>query len=124
MNVLKIVLIIIGVILIICICMIPFDMVQQKKLKNMVIKEVDLNTYNDGEYVGEFKLHRWQYTVKVNIKEQKITNIEIADKTLQNKYSQKVIAKVIEEQKVNIDTVSGATISDKALLKAIENALD
>jgi len=31
---------------------------------------------------------------------------------------------VIEKQKVNIDTVSGATVNTKAMLKAIEDALD
>jgi len=34
-----------------------------------------------------------------------------------------VIDKVIDEQKTNVDEISGATTTSKALLKAVESAL-
>jgi uncharacterized protein with FMN-binding domain len=124
-KVFKVVLIMFGIILSICLIMIHFDLKHQKEIKNLVIKDIDLNEIEDGEYSGSFSKYRWNINVKVKIKDHKITNINFFNNTdISDNFKNKLINNVIEKQKVNIDTISGATVSTKALLKAIEDALD
>ena len=40
------------------------------------------------------------------------------------KAAEKVIEKIIEEQKIDVDAVSGATNSSTVIKKAVENALN
>jgi len=90
------------------------------------INEVDLSTLTDGTYTGTYEGGRWTNTVKVNIKDQRITAIEIVDDLLFSRPEvvDKILARVIDEQKVNVDVISEATVSSKAYLKAIELALE
>jgi len=89
------------------------------------INEVDLSALTDGTYTGTYEGGRWTNTVKVTIKDHRITDIEIVDDLLfsQPEVVDKILARVIDEQKVNVDVISEATISSKAYLKAIELAL-
>ena len=90
------------------------------------INKVDLSTLADGTYTGTYEGGRWTNTVKVNIKDQRITAIEIVDDLLFSRPEvvDKILARVIDEQKVNVDVISEATVSSKAYLKAIELALE
>jgi len=89
------------------------------------INEVNLSALTDGTYTGTYEGGRWTNTVKVTIKDQRITAIEIVDDLLfsQPEVVDKILARVIDEQKVNVDVISEATVSSKAYLKAIELAL-
>jgi len=89
------------------------------------INEVDLSALTDGTYTGTYEGGRWTNTVKVTIKDQRIKAIEIVDDLLfsQSEVVDKILARVIDEQKVNVDVISEATVSSKAYLKAIELAL-
>jgi uncharacterized protein with FMN-binding domain len=93
-------------------------------IKNMDIYSVDLTGVGDGTYTGAFKKGRWNSQVEVTVKDHKIVDIKVlnADPTV-NSISEDTVKKVIEAQKVDIDIVSGATVTTKALLKAIEDAL-
>ncbi len=90
------------------------------------INEVDLSALTDGTYTGTYEGGRWTNTVKVTIKDQRITAIEIVDDLLfsQPEVADKILARVKDEQKVNVDVISEATVSSKAYLKAIELALE
>ena len=93
-------------------------------VKNMPINNVDLGSVSDGTYTGAFKVGRWSSKVEVTVKDHKITDIKMvsADPTVTS-VSQDSVSKVIADQKLDIDIVSGATVTTKALLKSIENAL-
>jgi uncharacterized protein with FMN-binding domain len=90
------------------------------------INGIDLSNISDGKYTGSFNGYRWSNTVEVTISNKKITNITfvkgqtfgIAD------VENKLIKEVIDNQSTKVDTISGATISSKAILKAIENAIN
>ena len=89
------------------------------------INEVEISTLTDGTYTGTYESGRWTNTVKVTIKDQRITAIEIVNDLLfsQPEVVDKILARVIDEQKVKVDVISEATVSSKAYLKAIELAL-
>lgn len=114
------------IIVIVLVCLfglILLDLNNQKNVKKLSLNEVNLSQIKDGIYSGEYKKHRWEYKVKVEIKNSKIIDIKVEDKPVSS-YDDKVITKVIDDQKIDIDTVSGATINDKILLKSIESALN
>ncbi|NPV02900.1 MAG: FMN-binding protein [Brevinematales bacterium] len=96
-----------------------------KTIKDMPINDVDLSKLKDGVYKGEFNKGRWNYIVEVTVKGGRvtgITNVKAQYEELE-KFSQDMTKTIIEQQKVNIDALSAATIDSKAFLKAVENAL-
>ncbi|HHY44923.1 MAG TPA: FMN-binding protein [Firmicutes bacterium] len=97
----------------------------QSTIKEMQIADVDLSTVPDGVHEGSFKQGRWNYRVAVTVKDHKITRVELLskrDKMFEKMY-QTEFNRVLAAQSPNVDAFSGATVSSKALLKAIENAL-
>ncbi len=94
-------------------------------IKAMVINEVDINRMQDGTYTGNFDGRRWSNQVEVEIKGQEITSIKIAKdiKFPMEGIAEKIFNQVIEQQSTAVDVISGATVTSKAYLKSIENAL-
>jgi uncharacterized protein with FMN-binding domain len=110
--------------IILFVCFGIYLMQGQKEVLNTKINDIDLSTVNDGVYTGEFKGYRWSNAVEVTVKDHKITNIEFikGQQFRVEEVEDELINKVITNQSLNVDTVSGGTISSKAILKAIENA--
>ncbi|GAB4306926.1 FMN-binding protein [Pseudothermotoga elfii] len=100
------------------------------QIKKIEIKDIDLSQIKDGEYLGQYASGRWHYMVRVIVSGGEIKNIEILNEKSgfigMNAYKQlndEVISRVLKNQSLKIDAVTGATVSTKALLKALENAL-
>lgn len=90
------------------------------------ISNIDLRKIDDGIYNGKFSSGRWTNEVSVAVKDHQITGIEIIkDVTIPKpEWTQQLFNSVIEEQDIDVDVISGATVTCKAYLKAIENALN
>ena len=85
------------------------------------IDGVDLSAIPDGSYTGTYEYKRWTNTAVVHIKGHRIVAIELErDPT---GITDDIIRRVIEKQDTKVDAIAGATVSSKAYLKAIENAL-
>lgn len=97
-----------------------------EKGKDIVVNEVKTTRLIDGDYNGEYKSGRWSNEVKVTIKEGKISALEvIKDVTFPKpEWTKQLFDKVIEKQSTEVDVISGATVTSKAYLKSIENALN
>ena len=95
------------------------------KYKNMVINDVDLSKVPNGTYKGSFKGGRWSNTVEVTVKDHKITDIKITKDVLfkTSRVPGELFPRIKQAQSLKVDTVTGATVTSKAYLKAIENAL-
>ena len=96
------------------------------KYRKMEINTIDLSQIEDGTYQGEFTGGRWKNKLEVTVKDHTIANINLikASKTSgMADIGEKVIQQVKEKQSLQIDTVSGATVHTKSILKSIENAL-
>lgn len=80
----------------------------------------------DGFYVGDYVGGRWSNEVSVTIDNGRITHIEIFEDVTfpQEGLADELFEKVIGAQNTTVDAVSGATVTSKAYLKAIENALN
>lgn len=94
-----------------------------KEGKTVEINNVNIATLSDGEYNGKFSFSRWQSEVNVIVKNGKIMEIKLISPPLVPDISTQLFDEVIKNQRIDVDVVSGATVTSKAHLKAVENAL-
>ncbi len=89
------------------------------------INNVNLSDLEDGTYTGTYQGGRWSNTVEVTIKDNKILDIKVTDDVMisQSEVLDKILNRVIDRQRVDVDVISEATVTSKAYLKAIERAL-
>jgi uncharacterized protein with FMN-binding domain len=93
-------------------------------LKDIVITSPDLHTVADGTYRGDSKVGPVRVTLDVTVQDRAMTSIEIIRHfNGLGKKAEAIVPKIIEAQSLEVDVVSGATGSSKAILKAVENAL-
>jgi uncharacterized protein with FMN-binding domain len=87
----------------------------------------DLSNRADGVYRGEYSVSGTpnKATVEVTLQDKSITAIKIVRHFCSSigRKAEKITDKVIEQQSLSVDAISGATSSSIAILKAIENAL-
>ena len=86
--------------------------------------EIDIADVSDGTYIGEYDVNFIYAKVEVTVEDWEIVSINILEhRHERGKAAEKVIEKLIEEQKIDVDAVSGATNSSTVIKKAVENAL-
>ena len=95
------------------------------EIRRLVIAEVDLGKLADGAYTGSYHKGRWTYDVEVTIESHRITAVKNLNKRMETlkDWNEKAEAAMLNKQAINIDVVSGATITTKAFEKAVERAL-
>lgn len=92
-------------------------------LKALNINPVNISALPDGIYTGKYEFSRWKSEVSVSIQGGKLINIERLSEPLTPDVSEELFNTIIEEQKIDIDVITGATATSKAYMKSIENAL-
>lgn len=98
---------------------------QIARLKNLPVRQIDLAGIADGSYKGSFCLKRFCYAVEVTISSGAISDIVLLSNT-KSEYGEKAAVikdRIIEAQSLQVDVISGATISSKSIIKAVEKAL-
>jgi len=101
---------------------------EHEEARNLPLNAVDFSRLKDGSYVGEYAggMYKWRAnSVRVLVDSGKVSEIEpIAGVVDPGKEPAKVLYdRVISEQSMQVDTISGATLTSKAYLQAVENAL-
>lgn len=93
--------------------------------KNVSVSKVDMASVEDGSYVGKYNSGRWTNELKVSVKDHKITDISVIKDVMIPKqdWTAEIFRRVIQKQNTDVDTISGATVTSKAYLKSIEDAL-
>jgi len=96
----------------------------KRDVKNISIKNVDLEKVKNGQYTGACDVGYIKAVVKVQVKDHKIMDIKLVEhKNERGKKAEVILGKVIKAQSVKVDTITGATNSSKVILSAIETAL-
>ena len=96
----------------------------KKAIQEINIEEIDLTNVPDGTYLGECDAGYVYAKVEVLVSENKITSIKILEHgTERGKLAETIVDDILEQQKVSVDAVSGATNSSKVIEKAVSNAL-
>ncbi len=110
----------------------------RREIKNLPIAAIDFSVLRDGTYVGVYdggKSPMRGATVKVTVSSGEVTGIKVLKSAALDSDGKPVeLAKgltvadlfdsVIQEQSLQVDTISGATLTSKAHLKAVEAALE
>ena len=93
----------------------------------VTLRGIDLSGKPDGSYVGVNDFKRWSVTLVVHVKDERITSIDIEKDVAAagiTDCADEMFRRVIEAQDTKVDAVSGATVTSKSYLKAIEDAVD
>lgn len=97
----------------------------KKAVKETTFSDLDISNVPDGVYVGEYDVDFIYAKVEVTVQNGVITNIDILEhKNGRGKSAEIVVDRIIEEQKIDVDAVSGATNSSTVIKKAVENAVN
>lgn len=97
--------------------------------KNVPLDKVDFNRLKDGVYIGEYEggMHKWRENkAQVTVSGGKVTDIKFLSESTAYKDTDKRDAlydRVIRNQSLQVDTISGATLTANGYLMAVENAL-
>jgi uncharacterized protein with FMN-binding domain len=84
----------------------------------------DLTSLADGTYQGECNNGLVFVKVEVDVQNNAIAGVRILEhRTGMGKAAGRIVDSVTSSQSIEVDTVSGATLSSQTILKAIENAL-
>lgn len=83
------------------------------------------NSIKDGIYDGMASDGPVKVIAQVMIQDQRIANIKIFEhRTWKGKSAENIIpVRIIEQQSTRVDAVSGATVSSRAIMNAVENAV-
>ena len=96
----------------------------KKAMETIEIESVDILKLEDCMCAGSYDARIISATVQVTIKDGIITNIEIIEhKNEKGGAAEIIVEKILAEQTLEVDVISGATNSSKVILKAVENAL-
>lgn len=118
-------LIAIAIIVVFILMITAFFYIKSMKLPEIEIKSVDLKKVSDGSYTGEYKAGPVLAIVSVNVKNNKISDVRIVKHECGlGKKAEKITNEIQKSQSLNVDVISGATLSSKVILKAAETALE
>ena len=85
----------------------------------------DFSTIPDGTYEGSFTQNRWSYSVRVQVGAGILEDITVTHsnhETVAGKWNEQIVLEILQKQSLDIQGVTGATVTTKALLRSIENA--
>lgn len=102
-----------------------FLYMKSRPLPVINIGAVDVNKVGDGSYTGEYTSGPVTAVVKVNVSGHKITSLKIETHECgTGKKAESITKDIVKKQSLEVDVVSGATLSSKVILKAVEAALE
>lgn len=85
--------------------------------------DIDLAAAKDGVYTGHYDSGPVIVDVEVTVKDHAITDIKLVrHRTGQGQAAEAMPGKILAAQSIKVDVVSGATMSSKVILLAIEDA--
>ena len=108
----------------------------RREAAGIVIENVDFSRLKDGVYEGEYggtKDHLRDAKVQVRVTGGQLEKVDVTGGALAQKQTQEIrggqtlqslFDKVIQKRSLQVDAISGATITTKTHLKALENALE
>lgn len=96
----------------------------KRAVKETTIEEVNISDIPDGVYIGEYDVNFIYAKVEVDVSGGKIIDVRILEhRQERGKAAEAVANEIVDEQRIDVDTVSGATNSSIVIKKAVEVAL-
>ena len=95
-----------------------------EEINKLTIENISIRAVKDGNYQGAQNNFPVTAEVFVTVKDGKITEIKLLKHSHGPDHgADKITERVIAQQSLKVDAISGATYSSKVVLKAIEKAL-
>ena len=96
----------------------------KRAVKETTIEEVNILDIPDGVYIGEYDVNFIYAKVEVDVSGGKIIDVRILEhRQERGKAAEAVANEIVDEQRIDVDTVPGATNSSIVIKKAVEVAL-
>jgi len=102
---------------------------EHREAASLPLNAVHFDRLSDGTYHGVYAggMYKWRANeCDVTVANSKVTVIQLAgskDPGAENTDYEMLYDRVIKEQSLQVDTISGATLTSKAYLQCVENAL-
>jgi len=102
---------------------------EHKEARSLPLNAVDFGKLDDGTYHGAYAggMYGWRANAcDVTVANGRVTGIQLVasqDPGAENTDPEMLYDRVIAAQSLQVDTISGATLTSKAYLQAVENAL-
>jgi uncharacterized protein with FMN-binding domain len=102
---------------------------EHREARSLPLNAVDFGKLNDGTYHGTYAggMYKWRPNeCQVTVASGKVSDIQLLvsqDPGGKNTQHKALYDRVIQAQSLQVDTISGATLTSKAYLQAVENAL-
>lgn len=96
---------------------------------SLPLRQGNFGQLRDGTYTGEYAggMYKWRVnTVQIDVQDGKVANIQLKsskDPAAKNIDANTLYQRVIDAQSLDVDVLSGATLTSKAYLKAVEDAV-
>ena len=97
---------------------------QLSYFRNISVGQIDLSKMPDGVYTGEAE-YGFNYVVQVKIENGQLIGVEVKNNrdSFYANLAEGVTQKIIREQRIDNNAVTGATTTSRILQKAVESAL-
>lgn len=96
----------------------------RQAVRETTFEDINISDIPDGVYIGEYDVDFIYAKVEVTVQNGEITNINILEHRHERGKTAEVITdSIVDEQKIDVDAISGATNSSIVIKKAVENAL-
>ena len=117
-----------GIIVLVILVVGGFSFYMTRGLKSgetLAIDHIKASELKDGVYEGKYDGGRFSNEVNVTVEDGKIVKIDVVKSVVFDKpeWTKELFDKVIKRQDTDVDAVTGATVTCRAYLKSIENAL-
>lgn len=94
-------------------------------MRQIEITDIDLSEISDGSYTGLADAGVIKVKVEVIVNGHEIKDIKLLEhKNGQGEDAEVIINDIIKQQKITVDTISGATLSSQVIQEAIQKALE
>lgn len=94
-------------------------------LESVELSHSSFSTLEDGVYIGQCDEGRWETSVEVTVVDGALTSIRLVEDVTfpEQGVFEQIKREVLERETLDVDAVSGATLTSNAYLTAIDKAL-
>jgi uncharacterized protein with FMN-binding domain len=102
---------------------------EHAEARSLPLDRVDFSKLKDGVYRGAYAggMYKWRVNeCQVTVADGKVSAIDLVsspDPKARAQFTDMLYERVIEDQSLQVDTISGATLTSKGYLQCVENAL-
>ncbi len=95
-----------------------------REAMKLEVEGLNLGSLQDGTYEGYYSLKMASTKVKVVVTDNQLIDIVLIEHSHSNGHSGgEIIKDILSKQSLDVDVISGSTISSMTILKAVEDAL-